>query len=84
MVRASVSAVELRSPQMSHEIAAAMTLAGRNVDPRPLQEAFQNFEKAMTATSEKEALFQRKEIQRTPKHLIEPVSALAQTFSELN
>jgi uncharacterized membrane protein YccC len=69
--------------QMSHEIAGAMTLAGRNVDSTPLQEALQNFENAMTATSEKEALLQRKEIYRTTRHLVEQASALAETFAEL-
>jgi uncharacterized membrane protein YccC len=69
--------------QMSHEIAGAMTLAGRHVDPAPLQGALQNFENAMTATSET-AFFQRKEIHRTTRHLVEQASALAETFSELN
>ena len=38
----------------------------------------------MAAKSQKEALFQRKEIHRTTKHLIEQASALAETVSELN
>jgi uncharacterized membrane protein YccC len=70
--------------QMSREIAGAVTIAGRDVDPTPLQEAFQNFENAMTARSEKEALFQRKEIHRTTRHLVEQASALAETFADLN
>jgi uncharacterized membrane protein YccC len=69
--------------QMSHEIAGAVTLTGRKVDPAPLQEAFQNIESAMTATPENEAFFQRKEIHRTTRHLVEQASALAETFAEL-
>ena len=38
----------------------------------------------MTATSDTEAFFQRKEIHRTTRHLVEQASALAETFSELN
>jgi uncharacterized membrane protein YccC len=70
--------------QMSHEIAGAMTLSGRHIDPAPLQAALQNFENAMTATSDTKAFFQRKEIHRTTRHMVEQASALAETFSELN
>jgi uncharacterized membrane protein YccC len=69
---------------LSRDIADAVTVKGRDVDPAPLQEAFLNLENAMTAKSEKEALFQRKEINRTTKHLVEQASALAETFAELN
>jgi uncharacterized membrane protein YccC len=74
---------------LSREIAHAMAVAGRavagrTVDPAPLEEALQNLENAMAAKSQWDALFQRKEIHRTAKHLIEQASALAETFSELN
>jgi uncharacterized membrane protein YccC len=69
---------------LSREIAHTLAIAGREVDPTPLQEALKNLENAMTPKSQKEALFQRKEIYRTTKHLVEQASALAETFSELN
>jgi uncharacterized membrane protein YccC len=69
---------------LSHEIARAMAVAGREVDPTPLEEVLQNLENAMAAKSQWDALFQRKEIHRTAKHLVEQASALAETFSELN
>ena len=56
---------------LSREIAEAVAVAGRDVDPTHLQDAFQSLESAITAKSQKEALFQRKEIYRTSKHLVE-------------
>ena len=84
---------ELRGPfteltkavsHLSREIAEAVAVAGRDVDPTPLQDAFQSLENAITAKSKREALFQLTEIHRTTKHLIEQASALAETVSELN
>jgi uncharacterized membrane protein YccC len=69
---------------LSREIAEAVALAGRGVDPVPLQSAFQSLESAITAKSKREALFQRTEIHRTTKHLIEQANALAENVSELN
>jgi uncharacterized membrane protein YccC len=69
---------------LSREIAQAVAVAGRGVDPTPLQNAFQDLESAMTAKSKREALFQRTEIHRTTKHLIEQAGGLAETVSELN
>jgi uncharacterized membrane protein YccC len=69
--------------RLSREIAEAVAVAGRNVDPTHLQNAFQRLESAITAKSQQEALFQRKEISRTTKHLVEQASALAETASEL-
>jgi uncharacterized membrane protein YccC len=69
---------------LSREIAHAMAVAARAVDRAPFEEALQNLENAMAAKSQWDALFQRKEIHRTAKHLIEQASALADTFSELN
>jgi uncharacterized membrane protein YccC len=66
------------------EIAEAVALAGRGVDPAPLQNAFQGLETLITAKSKRENLFQRTEIHRTTKHLIEQAAALAETVSELN
>jgi uncharacterized membrane protein YccC len=84
---------ELRGPfteltnalsHLSREIAEAVALAGRGVDPAPLRDAFQGLENAITAKSKREALFQRTEIHRTARHLIEQASTLAETVSELN
>jgi uncharacterized membrane protein YccC len=70
--------------QLSREIAEAVAVTGRGVDPTPLEEAFQKLESAITAKSPGKTLFQRTEIHRTTKHLIEQASVLAETFSELN
>ncbi len=69
---------------LSTEIAAAVAVAGRDVDPTELQDAFQILERSMASKSQKEALFQRKEIYRTSKHLVEQATALARIVSELN
>jgi uncharacterized membrane protein YccC len=69
---------------LSREIAAAVAVAGRRVDPALLQNAFQGLESAITARSPGEALDQRKEVYRTTKHLVEQASALAEIVSELS
>ena len=69
---------------LGREIADAVAVAGRNVKPTHLQDDFQRLESAITAKSQKDALFQLKEIYRTTKHLIEQACALAETVSELN
>jgi uncharacterized membrane protein YccC len=69
---------------LSREVAEAVALAGREVDPARLEDAFQGLESAITAKSKREALFQRTEIHRTTKHLIEQARVLAETVSELN
>ena len=69
---------------LSREIADAVAVAGRDVDPTPFQDAFQNLATVLTAKSQQETLFQRKQIYRTTKHLVEQASALAETVSELN
>jgi uncharacterized membrane protein YccC len=69
---------------LSREVAAVVAVAGRGVDPALLQEAFQGLESAITAQSKRETLFQRTEIHRTTKHLIEQACALAETVSDLN
>jgi uncharacterized membrane protein YccC len=78
--------VELTT-SLSHlirEIAHSIAAAGPEADPTDLQDAFQNLESAMAATRQSQALFQRKEIHRTIKHLIEQATALAETYSKLN
>jgi uncharacterized membrane protein YccC len=69
---------------LSREIAGAVAVAGRSVDPAPLRNAFQRFESAITAISSGGALNQREELYRTTKHLVEQTSALAETVSELS
>jgi uncharacterized membrane protein YccC len=69
---------------LSREIAHSIRLAGPEVDSTTLQEAFQDLESAMASTSQNEGLFQRKEIYRTTKHLVEQATALAETYSQLN
>jgi uncharacterized membrane protein YccC len=78
--------VELTT-SLSHlirEIAHSIAVVGPEADPTALQEAFQNLEISMAATSQNQALFQRKEIYRTTKHLIEQATALAETYSQLH
>jgi uncharacterized membrane protein YccC len=70
--------------RLSQEIGESVAAAGRKVDPAPLQTAFQNLEAAMATQSSRGVPFQRKEIHRTTKHLIEQASALATIVSELN
>jgi uncharacterized membrane protein YccC len=69
---------------LSRQIAEAVAVSGRDVDPTHLQNAFHSLERAITEISQKETLFQRKEISRTTKHLTEQASALAETVSDLN
>lgn len=70
--------------RLSRQVAEAVAVAGQVVDPTHLQETFQGLESAITAKSQKVALFQRREIYRTAKHLIEQASSLAEIISELN
>jgi uncharacterized membrane protein YccC len=77
--------VELTT-SLSHliqEIAHSIAVVGPAADPTALEDAFQNLESAMAATPQNQVLFQRKEIHRTTKHLIEQATALAETYSEL-
>jgi uncharacterized membrane protein YccC len=65
------------------EIAGAVAARGRNVDPTILEHVFQKLDRALTAEAQKQTLFQRKELQRTTRHLIEEASSLAEIVSEL-
>jgi uncharacterized membrane protein YccC len=65
------------------EIAEAVAVRGSNVDPSSLQHAFQRLDHALTAESQKQTLFQRKELERTTRHLVEEASSLAEIVSEL-
>ena len=65
------------------EIAEAVAVRGRNVDPSSLQHVFQKLDRALTAEAQKQAFFQRKELERTTRHLIEEASSLAEIVSEL-
>ena len=70
--------------QLNREMAAAIAVRGRNVDPSTLQHVFQKLDSALAAGSQKQTLFQRKELERTTRHLIEQASVLAEIVSELN
>jgi len=70
--------------QLNRKMAEAIAVRGRNVDPTNLQHVFQKLGGALAAGSPKQTSFQRKELVRTTKHLIEQASALAETVSELN
>src|SRR5580704_17799140 len=65
------------------EIAEAVAVRGSNVDPGNLQHVFQKLDRALTAEAQEQALFQRKELERTTRHLIEEASSLAEIVSEL-
>jgi uncharacterized membrane protein YccC len=67
---------------LSRGVADTIAVAGRGVDPTPLQHAFQSLERTLAAISERENLFQQKQIHRTTKHLVEQASVLAETVSE--
>ena len=69
--------------QLSREMAEAVAVRGRNVDPTALQHAFQRLDGQLTAKLREQTLFRRKELERTAKHLVEQASALAETTSEL-
>jgi uncharacterized membrane protein YccC len=68
---------------LSRKIAEAVAVGGRTVDPAQLESAFRNLERALTEKSQNQTVFQRKEIHRTTKHLIEQAFALAESASEL-
>ena len=70
--------------QLNREMAEAIAVRGRNVDPTTLQHVFQKLDGALAPGSQKQTLFQRKELERTTRHLIEQASVLAGTVSELN
>jgi len=70
--------------RLSRDIAEAVAVAGRDVDPAHLQDGFQSLESAILTKPQKEAPFQLKEIYRTSKHLTQQASALAETVSGLN
>ena len=71
--------------QLGREMAAAVAVRGKNVDPAGLRSAFQKVRSTLAAESQEHSpsLLQRKELERTTKHLIEQVSDLAETVSEL-
>jgi uncharacterized membrane protein YccC len=66
------------------EIAHSIAVIGPEADPTALRDAFQSLEAAMATTGQNETLFQRKEIYRTTKHLVEQATALAETYSQLH
>jgi uncharacterized membrane protein YccC len=70
--------------QLNRQMAEAVALRGRKVDPTTLQHVFQKLHSALAAGSQNQTLFQRKELERTTKHLTEQASALAETVSGLN
>ena len=70
--------------QLNREMAQAVAVRGRNVDPTTLQHVFQKLDSALAAGSQKQTLFERKELERTTRHLIDQASVLAETVSELN
>jgi uncharacterized membrane protein YccC len=70
--------------QLSRKVAEAVAVAGHVVDSTQLEETFQSLERAITVKSQEATLFQRREIYRTTKHLIEQASSLAEITSELN
>ncbi|MBV8375377.1 MAG: FUSC family protein [Verrucomicrobia bacterium] len=85
---------ELREPftgltdslsQLSREIAEAVVVAGRAVNPIRLQNAFQLLEEAdIRARSRQEALSQQKQVFRTTKYLVEQAVELAETASQFS
>ena len=82
--RDSFAALIRTLSQLNREMAEAIAVRGRNVDPTILQDVFQKLDSALAAGSQKQTLFQRKELERTTRHLIEQASVLAETVSELN
>src|SRR5580704_6958270 len=70
--------------QLNREMAEAIAVRGRNVDPTTLQHVFEKLDNALAAGSQKQTLFHRKELERTTRHLIEQASVLAEIVSELN
>jgi uncharacterized membrane protein YccC len=72
-------------PQLVREMAAAVAVRGRAIDPSVLRDAFQKFKSAMAAKQQEHSvnLSQQKELERTTEHLIEQVSDLAETVSGL-
>jgi hypothetical protein len=69
--------------EVAREVAAAVAVRGRNVDPIGLQHVFQKLDRALTARSQTQALFERKQLERTTRHLVEQASSLAEIASEL-
>ena len=82
--RAGFAALIDALSQLTREMAEAVAVRGRDVDPTPLQHVFQKLDSALAAGSQRQTLFQREELERTTKHLVEQASALAETVSELN
>ncbi len=70
--------------RLNREVAEAVAVHGKSVDPATLQHVFQKLDDALAAGSQKQTLFQRKELERSTKHLAEQASALAEIVSELN
>jgi uncharacterized membrane protein YccC len=69
--------------QLAREVAEAVAVRGRNVDPTGLQDVFQKLDHALTAELQRPALSQRKQLERTTRHLVEQASSLAEIVSEL-
>ena len=69
--------------QLAREVAAAVAVRGRNVDPTGLHHVLQRLDHALTADSQRPALFQRKQLERTARHLVQQASLLTEIVSEL-
>jgi uncharacterized membrane protein YccC len=84
-VRESYVDMTRRLSQLGREMAAAVAVRGKNVDPAGLHNAFQKLRSTLAAERQDQSptLLQRKELGQTTKHLIEQVSDLAETVSEL-
>ena len=82
--RAAFAALIDSLSRLTREMGEAVAVRGREVDPTPLQHVFQKLDSALAVGSQWQTLFQREELERTTKHLVEQASALAETVSELN
>jgi uncharacterized membrane protein YccC len=71
--------------ELTHEIAAAIAVHGKRVDPAGLRSVFEKVSTAVAAQPQEysTALFERTELEQTAKHLIEQVLDLAEMVSEL-
>lgn len=71
--------------QLIREMAAAVAVRGKPIDPTVLRDAFQKFKGGFAAEPQEHSpnFFQQKELERTMEHLVEQVCDLAETVSGL-
>ena len=68
---------------LTREMAEAVAVRGRDIDPTNLWHVFRELDRQLTGKPAEQTVFQRKQLERTSKHLVEQGSALAETVSEL-